>query len=57
MNVEEEVLKIQKKLGKMTSSDGTVSNGGIFIIFRLISCWQKSAHHFWFWYSNGWLVE
>lgn len=23
MNVEEEVLKIQKKLGKMTSSDGT----------------------------------
>lgn len=33
MNVEEEVLKIQKKLGKMTSSDGTVSKGGNFIIF------------------------
>lgn len=35
MSVEEEVMKIQKKLNKMTSGDGTVGEISIYSIFRI----------------------
>lgn len=44
MSVEEEVFKIQKKMQKITSNDGTVSNEKRVVLFRLSGSYRPGVY-------------